>query len=74
MTDYRMKVWLKGGQVRETTYQHLLTVLGFQKEEALGQPLLEGTVYQARYLAICLECLFTEIEKVRLYDEKGQEL
>ena len=74
MTDYRIHVKLRSGVLRETTYRHLVEVLGIWDDAFGTQDFLNPTASQAKYLAGLLEKYFLHIERVRIYDEAGEEL
>jgi hypothetical protein len=74
MNDYAISIDLKSGGLRHTTYQNLLRVLGLLDEDYLGNPLKEGTLSQLRYVLVVLKGGFLQIERVRAYNEKGEEV
>jgi len=72
--DYTIQVDLKSGGRRLTTYRRLLSVLGLEDEEYLGEPLKKGTISQARYVIAALKSGFSQIRRVAVYDEKHEEV
>ena len=55
MFDYQFVTTLPNGQIRTTTYQNLVRVLGLENEVVQGQPLKEGGAPQALWLKQMLE-------------------
>ncbi len=74
MTDYRIKIFLKNGQVRQTTYENLIQTLGIKDHDALSISLWWTKIDKIRYLVETLKEKYPEMESVTIFDEEGKEV
>ncbi|MBI5147756.1 MAG: hypothetical protein HZA37_01230 [Parcubacteria group bacterium] len=74
MNDYTIRVELKNGRSRQTTYQRLLNVLGLRDADYLGEPLADGTIAQVRHVVVILKGGFEQIAKVTVFDMNRKEV
>lgn len=68
---YTIKVDLKDGNSRQTSYEKLIWTLGLWEEEILGEPLKNETPQNVRYVLAIVKGGFPQIKTVRAIDESG---